>query len=444
MQNFNAPKGTQDLIRDEARGFEHIISVARLVSSLYGFDPLKTPIFENASLFERSVGDATDIVQKEMYIFKDKGNRTLALRPEGTASIVRSVITNKLYATNDLPLRFYYDGTMYRYERPQLGRYREFRQFGVESIGVTSIYHDLEVILLAIHILQALGFEQIETKINSLGDRTARERYKEALKEYYKPHLNAVCADCRVRYEKNPLRMLDCKVPHDALLAQKAPHISDYLTKQDEDDLLFVNEALNSLGIPTNVDTTLVRGLDYYSGVIFEFSYLPPSKKDYGAIGGGGRYDKLVSELGGPDLVGVGFAFGIERIYHILNEEKKLTEAVFPDDVFIITKGEDAKNDGFSLLTSLRTHQVRTVMAFEDKSFKSLFKIAESRGAKYALIIGEEEVKNEYVTFRDLTTFSQEKVAYSKILGHILNLIHKHDHHECSCEDCHNDKDKEE
>lgn len=251
-----------------------------------------------------------------------------------------------------------------------------------------------------------------------------------------------------MRYEKNPLRMLDCKVPHDASLALKAPHISEHLSKEDKDDLNFIFDALNGFGINTTIDTTLVRGLDYYSGIIFEFSYIPASGKDYGAIGGGGRYDKLVSELGGPDLVGAGFAFGIERLYHILNEEKKLESAVFPDDVYIITKGDEARNDGFSLLTSLRTHEVRSVMAFEDKSFKSLFKIAESRGAKYAIIIGQEEVDGEFVTFRDLSARTQEKVEYGKILPHVLKLVHgEHHHHhdddECCCGNC-NDEEKEE
>lgn len=442
MKNLHAPKGTHDLIKDEARAFEHITNIARLVASLYGFDPLVTPVFESADLFTRSVGDATDIVTKEMYVFEDKGKRTLALRPEGTASIVRSVITNKLYATNDLPLRLYYDGTMYRYERPQLGRYREFRQFGVESIGVNDVFHDLEVMLLAIHILQALGFQEVTTRINSLGTEEARTKYKEALKAYYKPHLEHVCSDCKVRYEKNPLRLLDCKVPSDALLAEKAPHISSFLSTEDEADLTFVHEALNGLGILTTIDRTLVRGLDYYSGIIFEFSYVPSSGKDYGAIGGGGRYDKLVSELGGPDLVGVGFAFGLERLYHILAEEQKLAGVTFPDDIIVIAKGERARNDAFSLLTSLRTHEVRGIMHFDDKSFKSLFKIADERGAKYALIIGEEEVNNEVVTVRDLTTQTQEQISYNAILNHVLTLVRGHNHHDhhhdchCQSDDC--------
>ncbi len=445
MATINSPKGTHDLIGNEARGYKYIIDICEEVASLYGFNPLQTPIFEANELFARGVGDATDIVRKEMYVFKDKGDRLMALRPEGTAGVIRSIIANKLYATNDLPLRFFYSGPMFRYERPQLGRYRQFHQFGVESVGIGGVYDDLEVILLAIHTLQALGFENITTRINSLSTRETREKYKEALKNYYAGHLNEVCEDCKVRYEQNPLRMLDCKVESDVKLATGAPQISDFLTENDKNDLDFIKNALLGFNIETTIDYTLVRGLDYYSGIIFEFEYLPPSGKNYGAIGGGGRYDKLMSDLGGPVMEGVGFAFGLERLFNILSEEGKLEHAKLSDDVMIISVGEEARFDAYSLLTSLRTNGVRGTTNFSDKSFKSLFKIAEHRGAKYALIIGENEVNNQVVSVRNLETQEQIEVSYQKIVNHILTLFglsddyyahhHHHDHDEC-CGNC--------
>ncbi len=438
MAIISSPKGTHDLIGNEGRAYAYISDTCGLVAAVYGFDPLLTPIFEANELFARGVGDATDIVRKEMYVFTDKGNRLMALRPEGTAGVMRSIIANKLYATNDLPLRYYYSGPMFRYERPQLGRYRQFHQFGVESVGSTSIMADFEVILLAIHMLNALGLDNITTKINSIGKKEARDAYRAALKKYYEPHLKDVCPDCKVRYEQNPLRMLDCKVPSDVELAKKAPTITEFLTPQDKNDLEFIKYSLNQYGISVEVDYGLVRGLDYYSGIIFEFAYIPPSGKDYGAIGGGGRYDKLVEELGGPSLEGVGFAFGIERLYHILNEEGKLAHTEIKDDFIIIGMSEKARHTVYGLLTTLRADGLRGIMNFEDKSFKSLFKIAENRGARIALILGEEEMKKEVVAVRDLKTQEQVEVPFDQVVNHVL--VSCRHNHECGCgcdeEDC--------
>lgn len=439
MATINSPKGTHDLIADEARAYTYISGVCSDVAELYGYDPLTTPVFEANELFARGVGGATDIVRKEMYVFKDKGDRLMALRPEGTAGVIRSVIDKKLYATNPLPLRYYYNGPMFRYERPQLGRYRQFHQFGVENIGGDSIYDDLEVILLALHTLQSLGFEKVTTKINSLSSGATRERYKVALKEFYSSHLDHLCADCLVRYEQNPLRLLDCKVPADAELTKTAPKIADFLTEEDQANLSFIVEELAKYGFETTIDYSLVRGLDYYSGIIFEFSYVPNSAKDYGAIGGGGRYDKLIASLGGPALEGVGFAFGLERLYHIMKEEGLLDHIAIKDDIYVISN-ENTKDAAFNLLTALRSEGVRGVMSFSDKSFKAHFKLAAARGAKYALIVGEDELNQEIVTFRDLETQSQVAVPVAEIVEHTLNslgFIHNHDHGHCHCEDGH-------
>ncbi len=439
MATINSPKGTHDLLGDEARAYTYISGVCSDVAELYGYDPLSTPIFEANELFARGVGGATDIVRKEMYVFTDKGERLMALRPEGTAGVIRSVIDKKLYATNPLPLRYYYNGPMFRYERPQLGRYRQFHQFGVENIGGDSIYDDLEVILLALHSLQSLGFEKVTTTINSLSSGATRERYKVALKEFYRSHLDHLCADCHVRYEQNPLRLLDCKVPEDAALAKKAPKIAEFLTNQDKEDLDFIISELANYGFEATIDYSLVRGLDYYSGVIFEFSYVPSSAKDYGAIGGGGRYDKLISSLGGPAYEGVGFAFGLERLYHILKEEGLLDHITIKDDVYVISSSK-TKSEAFRLLSELRTEGVRGVMSFNDKSFKAHFKLAEARGAKYALIIGEDELAANTVTFRDLANQSQISVPSAEIVAHTVHSLGYHDHHDhehCDCDHDH-------
>ncbi len=252
-----------------------------------------------------------------------------------------------------------------------------------------------------------------------------------------------MCADCHVRYEQNPLRLLDCKVPEDALLAKKAPKIADFLTDKDKEDLEFIISELAVYGFEANVDYSLVRGLDYYSGIIFEFSYIPSSNKDYGAVGGGGRYDKLIPSLGGPAIEGVGFAFGLERLYHILKEEGLLDHIAIRDDIYVIST-KATKSAAFNLLTALRSEGVRGVMSFNEKSFKAHFKLAEARGAKYALIVGEDELANNTVTFRDLSNQSQVVIPLEKIVEHTVKALGFHDGHEHHCECGHDHSDEEE
>lgn len=445
---ISIPKGTHDIIKDEARGYDLIEEVCANVATVYGFDPLRTPIFESTDLFSRSVGESSDIVNKEMYTFLDKGNRSITLRPEGTAGIVRSIISNKLHAQADLPLKYYYSGPMFRYERPQLGRYRQFHQFGVESIGVTNVLEDVEVILMGVEILRNLGFKNITLKINSLGDALSRANYKSALQTFFKDKIDHMCPDCKNRYAVNPLRILDCKVPEDQEVAKNAPKMKEFLSDKAKDEFKIVLEKLDQFEIPYVIDDHLVRGLDYYSGVIFEFSYVTSEGKDYGALGGGGHYDRLVKELDGPNLEGVGFAFGIERLYSVMRDEKLIEDQIVTDDIHIMSIGDLARADAIDLGEALRSMGLRVILNYEDKALKALFKRAERAKAKFAVIIGEDEVKNEVMQIKDLEKEEQVTVPYSKAVKYIVDLFkqshehgdhcgcghdHGHDHDNCGC-----------
>lgn len=420
-----SPKGTHDIIALEARSYSYIEQICEVIASSYGFVPIRTPIFESSDLFDRSVGESSDIVNKEMYTFLDKGNRSISLRPENTAGVVRSIITNKLHATMDLPLKFYYDGPMFRYERPQLGRYRQFHQFGVESIGVTTVYEDLEVIMLAYQILKDLGFEKITLRINSLGDQISRSNYRSALQSYFKDHIDNMCSDCQTRYKTNPLRILDCKVPADRKIAEKAPSIGEFLSESAAKDFALIQETLTNQGIEYIVDQKLVRGLDYYSGIIFEFHYITKEGKDYGALGGGGHYDRLVKELGGPELEGVGFAFGIERLHAVLRDEGLLNEEIidFKNQVYVMSVGEQPRKIAFHFANTLRSIGIRTLFNTEDKPFKTLFKKAERSGAILAVIIGENEVSNNTFTIKNLATKEQIEISSEEVLDYIEQNI---------------------
>ncbi|MCX5775244.1 MAG: histidine--tRNA ligase [Firmicutes bacterium] len=429
---INLPKGTHDVILDEARAYEKIETLFKAVADLYGFSELRTPIIEATELFTRSVGDSSDIVRKEMYTFKDKGDRSITLRPELTAGVMRSIVNNKLFATQDLPIKVYYLGPAFRYERPQLGRYRQFNQFGVESVGITSPLSDAEVIMMGYAALKMLGFGHITLKINTLGDDESRKAYRVALKEYFGKHLDKMCPDCHERYESNPLRILDCKVPEDIEIVKKAPKISDYLTEAAQESFEFVLATLANFDIKYEVDESLVRGLDYYSHVVFEFHYTTEAGVSLGALGAGGHYDNLVSELGGPALSGVGLAFGIERIYGVLENDKLLQDVKEETDFYVMPLGDNALLDAYMIAQALRGAGYRTEVCFENKGFKTLFKRAEHKGSKYAVIIGDTEMQAEQVTLKNLKTQEQITVKYADLIDKADQLFaveDDHDHH---------------
>ena len=437
--DINIVKGTHDIYDDDARGFTHVEMVLKGVAELYAFNEIRTPILEHTELFTRSVGESSDIVRKEMYTFKDKGDRSVTLRPELTAGVMRSIVTNKLYATKDLPMKFYYVGPAFRYERPQAGRYRQFNQFGIESVGVTSPYHDLEVIMLGYDALRMLGFKNIRLKINSLGDQESRDNYRKALKEYFADHIDKMCNDCKDRFNINPLRILDCKVESDKEIVKDAPKMRDYLSKEALDRFNLITKTLDEYEIPYEVDDTLVRGLDYYSHVIFEFHYQSKNGTDLGAIGAGGHYDNLLKEVGGPSLSGAGVAFGIERLHALLKEEELLKDIELSTDVYVMPLSDEQIDYAFYITEVLRASAYRTEICLEKKSFKQLFKRAEKVNAQVAIIIGEEEVKNNEVVIKDLKTTQQVKIPLANLLTTIDMMFMKEEDHDehchCGCHD---------
>ena len=444
MMEIKLPKGTHDIVGDEADGFLIIEQVLQDVVTTYGYKLIRTPIFEHTELFTRSVGDSSDIVRKEMYTFQDKGNRSLTLRPELTAGVMRSIVENKFDVTAILPIKLYYNGPAFRYERPQLGRFRQFHQFGVELIGSTHPLHVSETIALGYQCLRYLGFEKITLKINSLGDHTSRNEYREALKAFFEPKLTTLCADCQVRFQTNPLRMLDCKVPFDHTLAEQAPKIFDYLSSSSMRQLNQVTETLTKLAIPFSLDKSLVRGLDYYSNMVFEFVYESKQGLSMGAIGAGGEYHQLLSELGGQPLTGIGFAFGIERLYALMIEEKLFDHLSNHTDIIVMPLSEKEDDYAFTLTQELRASGLIAEINLDHKPLKNQFKFAERRKAKFALIIGEKEVEQMIVTLKNLESQEQSEHPRTEIVHAMIHQVgHDHDHpHEaevcdpdCDCND---------
>ena len=454
---INLPKGTHDVILDEARGFQYIEETMKGIADAYGFNEMRTPIFEHTELFQRSVGESSDVVRKEMYTFLDKGNRSITLRPEITAGIMRSIVTNKLYATQqDLPIKAWYLGPTFRYERPQAGRFRQFNQFGVESVGINSYLADAEVIMLGYTSLLLLGFKNVTLKINTLGDKQSRDNYRIALKQYFEKHIESMCPDCKQRYEINPLRILDCKVPEDQELCKNAPKMSDSLSAEAKEYFDKICKVLDSYQIKYEIDDGLVRGLDYYSHVVFEFHYTSKNGMNLGAIGAGGHYDNLLSEVGGPSYAGVGYAFGVERVYSVMMDEGLLPSNSDAHHISVMALDDSALLMGYDLATALRASGFRTDYMLEAKGFKQHFKRAERKGSLVACIIGENEIKNNVVIVRDLEKQEQREIPNEHVIEVVEQLIvskeqekmhHcdcgcEHDEHECCCGNEH-DEDHE-
>ena len=418
--SVNNVKGTHDIIGEEANAFNYIENLLKQICELFAYNEVRPPVMEYSELFVRGVGEGSDIVRKEMYTFLDKGNRSITLRPEFTAGIMRLIVQNKLLATNELPYKAYYCGPVFRYERPQLGRYRQFNQFGVEAVGINSPEIDVETIALAYTILNSLNLEKVLIKINTLGDEESRENYKKALKEYFAQYLDQMCPDCHSRFELNPLRILDCKVPEDQKIVEGAPKMKDYLSVNAKARFQRVLDLLDNMQIPYEVDDTLVRGLDYYSETVFEFHYTSLTGSNYGAIGAGGHYDKLVKELGGPDVAGVGFSFGVERLFNVLYDDGLLADSLEnPIEMYIMPMGEVARPLALQVATELRMSGYRVDMCFEDVKLGNMFKRAERKGANFAIIIGENEVHNEEVIIKNMASQEQVSCPISKLIEKI-------------------------
>ena len=418
--SVNNVKGTRDILGEEANAFNYIENLLKQICELFAYNEVRPPVLEHTELFVRGVGESSDVVRKEMYTFLDKADRSVTLRPEFTAGIMRLIIQNKLLNTNELPLKTYYVGPVFRYERPQLGRYRQFTQFGVEAVGNNTPEIDVETIVLAYTILTSLNLENVSVKVNTIGDEESRNNYRTALKEYFAKYLDQMCPDCHSRFELNPLRILDCKVPEDQKIVAGAPKMKDYLSNNAKERFNKVLKLLDDMEIPYEVDDTLVRGLDYYSETVYEFHYVSSTGNDYGAIGAGGHYGGLVKELGGPDVAGVGFSFGIDRLYSVLRDDDLLPDGLNnPIEIYVMPMGEVAKPLAMQTAVALRISGYRVDMCFEEAKLGNMFKRAERKGARFAVIIGENEVNNQEVIIKNLATTEQKSVPVSELIEKI-------------------------
>ena len=411
-----APRGTKDILPGAVNGWRYVESVLRDVCREFNYQEIRTPIFEHTELFQRGIGDGTDVVDKEMYTFNDRSGRSITLRPENTAAVVRSFVENKLYA-EPMPLKVFYIGPMFRYDRPQAGRMRQFHQFGVEAMGSTSPVVDAETILLAITVLKRLGLKDLKLKINSVGCPKCRPQHRTLLQDYFRPHLKELCEDCQSRFDRSPLRILDCKVDHDKPFMAGAPKITDSLCEECHDHFEMVKKLLDEAGVDYEVDSTLVRGLDYYTKTAYEVQYSPLGAQS--AVGGGGRYDGLVEELGGPSTPGVGFAMGLERIILALEKQGLLKSEKEAIDVFAVVPDEGGTADAFKAVMTLREAGYSCDMNQIGRSMKAQMKQADRAGARFALIFGEEERSRGAVTVRNMADSSQEEIKRSEIVSYM-------------------------
>ncbi len=409
------PKGTHDLYGEEVKYWQYVSRVVDEVMERYNYGFIRTPIFESTELFHRGVGDTTDIVSKETYDFIDRGDRPMTLRPEGTAGVVRSFIENKMYGDPTQPVKLYYNGTMYRYERPQSGRDRELTQFGVEVLGSSDPAIDAEVISLAVNIFKLLGLKGVKVKINSLGDTESRNNYREALIKYFKPHIKELCEDCQERLEKNPLRILDCKVDCDSEILKNAPVMLDYLNEDSKNRFEDVQNYLDVLDIDYEVDPRIVRGLDYYSHTVFE---IEATVKDFGAnnvIAGGGRYDTMVSNLGGPETPGIGFACGLGRLVMALQKEEVKLPINNELDAFVLYCADTEKEYAMALTQDLRLNGFRVETEYMGRALKGQFKQADRLNAKFLIILNDEDLVGGEIQVKDNHTKETTKVKEAEI-----------------------------
>ena len=412
----NAPRGTKDILPDSVGDWNYVEGEIRELCRRFGYSEIRTPIFEHTELFQRGIGEGTDVVDKEMYTFTDRGDRSITLRPENTASAVRAYLQNKLYAESNL-VKLFYIGSMFRYDRPQAGRMREFHQFGVEALGEANPAVDAEVILLAMSLLEGLGLKNLELSINSVGCPKCRSKYRTMLQDFFRDKLDDLCEDCRSRFDRSPLRILDCKKDSDKPYMADAPKITDCLCDECSDHFAKLKEHLANAGISFQHDPRLVRGLDYYTKTAFEIKYPPLGAQS--AVAGGGRYDGLIEEMGGSPTPAVGFATGLERLLLALESQNLLPEKNRSVDAYVVALGEAAQSEGFKLLNNLRKAGLSAAMDFAGRSMKAQMKQANKLGARYALILGDDEIAEGVVMLRSMSDSQQEKVALAEVIGKI-------------------------
>jgi len=416
---INRPRGTSDFLPETSSKWQAVESLLREMCREYGYGELRTPIFEETELFSRGVGSTTDIVQKEMYTFTDHGERSMTLRPENTASACRAYLENKLYGMVQ-PVKMYYIGPMFRYEKPQAGRFRQFHQFGLEIIGSAAPTADAEIIAFAWDFYQnRLGIKDLRLRLNSVGCPHCRPAYREALRDYFRPHLSELCGSCQDRFERNPLRILDCKSEICQSIGENAPQIQDYLCDDCKAHFEQVQELLTAADIPFMLDPRMVRGLDYYTKTAFEIEVAKIGAQ--AAVCGGGRYDGLIEELGGEHTPSVGFALGLERVFSALAAQGDDIEAEQNLDVYIIVAGKGAASAAaFRLADQLRRLGMSVELDYAEKSFKAQMKAANRMQAQYAIIIGEDEVASASATVKNMENGEQQSVPFTQIKEYFL------------------------
>lgn len=415
-----APRGTADILPVNTRKWQHIERVIKEQIEFFGYQEVRTPIFEHTELFLHGVGQGTDIVSKEMYTFNDRSERSLTLRPEGTASCVRAIIEHSVYG-GVLPVKWYYTGAMFRYDRPQAGRYRQFHQVGVEAFGSNSPYLDAEIIILMVEILSALGLQAYELHLNSVGCPLCRQSYRQRLIEHIDPVKDKLCPDCQIRYLQNPLRVLDCKVVscHEAIAGY--PVIYDSLCLDCQEHYARVRTALEDNGVKYLHDDQLVRGLDYYTNTAFEIHI--PGIGAQSAVGGGGRYNGLVQELGGPNLPGIGFALGMERLLLALDTLGIIGSTQSAIDVFIAVMNDQYESPALKILNQIRRAGIRADKDYTGRSGKAQMKYADRVGAKLVILIGDEEMAQGFLTLRNMQNKEQLRVTDEQLIKTIKQIM---------------------
>lgn len=409
---IKAPKGTKDMLPQDAYKWQYIEDSWKKICKEYGFKEIRTPMFEATELFNRGIGDTTDVVQKEMYTFEDLGKRSITLKPEGTSPTVRAFIESNLYAETQ-PTKLFYDIPCFRYEKPQAGRLREFHQFGIENFGTSSMLADAEIIALGYDFLQRMGIEDVELHISSVGCRECRPKHRKALQDFLRPKYDELCETCKSRFDKNPMRILDCKSDKDQELVKGAPMMLDYLCDDCKKDFDELKAHLDSMGIKYVVDPSIVRGLDYYTKTAFEF--ITTKIGAQGTVCGGGRYDHLIEEIGGPDMPGVGFGLGKERLIMLMEESGNDFGGDIRPQLFVAWIGDEAREYAVKLVNDLRKEGLRCELDTRERNLKGQMKYANKLGAAYTAVIGEDEVKSGEITLKNMESGEQKKVKREEL-----------------------------
>jgi len=414
----NIPRGTKDVLPSQINKWRYVENTFRSLCARYGFGEIRTPVFEHTELFARGVGDTTDIVEKQMYSFKDYGQRDITLKPEGTSPVVRSFVENKLFA-DVMPAKYYYITPCFRYEKPQSGRLREFHQCGIEVFGAKDMMADAEVIALAKDFLELLGIRDLELRINSIGCPDCRAKYREALQDFLRPSYDQFCDTCKGRFERNPMRILDCKSPVCQELAQGAPHMLDYLCEDCAAAFEDLKANLTAMELDFTVDPGIVRGLDYYTKTAFEF--VSNTIGAQGTVCGGGRYDHLIEEVGGPSTPGVGFGLGIERLLLVMESNCIEIPAEEPADVLVAVMGDRARAFGQKLVHDLRKAGKKAALDLMARNLKGQLKYADRIHAKYTIVIGDNELDAGKVALKTMAASQQREIPIEDILKEIEN-----------------------